>query len=70
MHGLAFRDFTAGQFVGGREVIRWGMRTDKGIFKILVAPDRAESQSLDTRTVLARVRLRRVGEAVVASPAQ
>ncbi len=69
MHGLAFRGFTAGQFVGGRDVIRWGMRTDKGIFKILVAPDRAELQSLDTRTVLAKVRLRRVGKAVVATPA-
>jgi hypothetical protein len=57
MYGLTFHGFTAGEYISGRDIIRWGMRTDKGIFKILVAPDRAELQSLDARTVLAKVRL-------------
>lgn len=69
MHGLAFKGFTAGEYMGSRDVIRWGVRTDKGIFKVLVARDRAELQTLDNRTVLAMVSLTRDGNAVVATPA-
>jgi len=70
MQGLTFQGFTAGEYMGGRETIRWGMRTNKGIFKILVAPDRAELQSLDTRKVPAKLRLTRSGNTILAAPTE
>jgi hypothetical protein len=51
--GLTFQGFNAGRYVDGRKTIRWGMRTDKGVYHLTVGPLRAELRHKDTGAVLA-----------------